>query len=110
MYHVGKVLSVLSSGKDVISSDESIQAVLEMWDKNILTFTVDPKIAKAIRHDECVLVDYTPMSEKMPVPRHLIVKILKGKTADEVWKQYKKFFADKQMTATQQPMAPQYFG
>ncbi len=115
MYHIGKVLNVLKSGKEVVSCDDSVQAVAEMWDKNILTFLVDPKISGQLKKADFVLVDYKPIGEKIPVPRHIIVKILKGKTAEEVWKEYKKYFADKHKKAANsqiQPptMVPQYLG
>lgn len=112
MYHIGKVLNILIAGKEVVSADESVQAVIEMWDKNILTFIVHPKIVKEVKKDSYVLVDYRSINEKLPVPRHLIIKVLKGKTAEDVWKHYKKFLNDKQKTKIQQPptMIPQYFG
>ncbi|RJQ17242.1 hypothetical protein C4573_04285 [Candidatus Woesearchaeota archaeon] len=108
MFHPGKVINMLQ-GKDVINSDESIQAVVEMWDKNILTFSVHPKLVDKVKEGDTVLVDYRPINERIPVPRHVIIKVLKGKKADEVWKTYKKFHAEKQVKATSSN-TPQYFG
>jgi len=114
LYHIGKVFNVLKPGKDVLGCDESVQAVVEMWDRNVLTFMVHPKISAKIKKGDYVLVDYKPISEKAPIPRHTIIKIIKGKTADGVWKEYKRFFSEKQKKASQQQqptmVPPQYFG
>ena len=112
MYHVGKVLNVIAAGKEVVSADDSVQVVVEMWDKNILTFIVSPKLSKKIKKNDSVLVDYRPMSDRVPVPRHVVIKILKGKISDDVWKHYNKYFTDKQKKSvkTQPSMTPQYFG
>jgi hypothetical protein len=88
MYHPGKVIAVLSP-KDSVSSDNSIQVTLRMWDENVLTMIVEPKIAKKIKEGDIVLCDYRPEKGlSVPVPRNVVVKIIKGKTAEKVWGAY----------------------
>ncbi|MEM4633617.1 MAG: hypothetical protein QW275_00495 [Candidatus Anstonellaceae archaeon] len=89
MYHPGKVVAVLSP-KDSISSDKSVQATLKMWDDNVITMLVDSKIAPSIREGDMVLCDYRPEKGlSVPVPRHVVIKILKGKSAEKMWHEYK---------------------
>lgn len=88
MYHVGKVLAVYGSGKkDTISADMGTQATVEMWDEFQLTFKVEDAIASAIKENDIVLVDYT-LAGQNPVPRNMIVKILKGTMGKKAWKLY----------------------
>lgn len=89
MFHPGKVVEVLVGGKQVLSSDSSVQAVIRMWDDNLVTLNVESKIAPKLKKEDVVLVDYTPM-EKIPAPKMKVCKILYGKTASEVWDAYKK--------------------
>ena len=91
MYHPGKVIAVISpKEKGVASSDTSVQATMRMWDENVLTMLVAPKIAPRVREGDIVLADYRPeQGMTVPVPRHTVVKILYGKTADKVWREYR---------------------
>ncbi|MCX6769820.1 MAG: hypothetical protein NT051_04035, partial [Candidatus Micrarchaeota archaeon] len=75
MYHPGKVSVVLSpSDKNITSSDSSVQAVLRMWDENVLTMQVAPKIASKIREGDTVLADYRPEKGlSVPVPKNIVV-------------------------------------
>ncbi|MCX8197657.1 MAG: hypothetical protein N3F07_00460 [Candidatus Micrarchaeota archaeon] len=89
MYHPGKVVAVLTP-KDSISSDKSVQATLRMWDENVLTMAVDAKIASKIREGDIVLCDYRPEKGlSVPVPRNVVVKILRGKQAERMWHEYR---------------------
>lgn len=94
MYHPGKVLEVIANdGKEVIASDSTVQATLRMWDENILTLEVSPKIAAKIKAGQTVLVDYRPdKSREAPVPNHIVVAILAGKKALKVWESYREMF------------------
>lgn len=91
MYHPGKVIAVLSpKDKGTLSSDASVQATLRMWDENVLTMEVEQKIAGRLSAGDIVLADYRPMKGlSVPVPRNIVVKILKGKQADAMWREYK---------------------
>lgn len=90
MYHPGKVIAVLSpKEKGIISSDASVQATLRMWDENVLTMLAEQKIAARLREGDIVLVDYRPeKGHTVPVPKNVVVKILKGKSADKMWREY----------------------
>ena len=105
MFHVGTVVKVLGKNdKSVIASDYSTQALLEMWDENIITLTVDEKLAPEIREKDIVLVDYSPsILGSSTVPRHMISKILRGKTGEETLKAYEKFHRERKKQAVPQP-------
>ncbi|VVC01845.1 Uncharacterised protein [uncultured archaeon] len=91
MYHPGKVIAVLSpKEKGVIASDASVQATMKMWDDNVLTMSVEPKIAPKLRAGDIVLADYRPeKGMSVPVPRNIIVKILRGPSAERMWQTYR---------------------
>ena len=78
------------SPKDAVSCDKSVQATLRMWDDNVLTMLVDARIAGKLREGDMVLCDYRP--EKglaAPIPRNVVIKILRGKVAERMWHEYK---------------------
>ncbi|MBU2589320.1 MAG: hypothetical protein KKA65_04140 [Nanoarchaeota archaeon] len=106
MYHPGKVIGIFrSKEKDVKSSDESTQALIEMWDENIFTLSVDPKIATALKEKDTVLVDYSPFSEKMPVAKQIICKIIYKKKAKLIWDEYRDYARQKKkQVATKTPI------
>jgi hypothetical protein len=101
MYHPGKVIEVFSKSKNVHSSDSTTQAMLEMWDENLITVLVEKKLNKQMKKQDVVLVDYRPMNDK-PVPRLIVVKVLKGKTATDTWKTYKDHHKNKKSSPTPQ--------
>lgn len=91
MYHIGKVVEVfIGDDKSVFGFDNSAQALLDMWDENMITVAIDSHITKSIKKDDIVLVDYTPVQTGQP--RMVIVKILRGDVAKRTWKQYKDHF------------------
>ena len=99
MYHPGKVIEIFSTNKDVKSIDSSIQVTLEMWDENILTFQINSKLGKIAKEGDIVIVDYDMKSIKEPVPKHDIVKVLKGKKGVKMWKKYQDFLKKKKPVA-----------
>ena len=112
IHHPAEVLEIFKpSDKDIKSADEDTLATLKMWDDNILTLVVDPKLASAISIGDKVLVDYRPF--EMPknsatpiIARQFVSKVLKGKRAESVWKEYRKFFEQqrqKPQTVIQRP-------
>ena len=114
MYHPGKVVRIFSGkNSDVKSADATTQALVEMWDEIVFTFLVDPHIAD-IKEGEVVLVDYSPLSTTNPAPKHLITKVLKGKTGDTTWSKYKKYYESSRKKTVQQKTLnvaqPEYFG
>jgi hypothetical protein len=94
MYHPGKVIKLIRAKEpDVISSDGATQAMLRMWDENLLTLFVDPKLAMRIKEGDTVLVDYRPLPDmRVPVPRQVVSKVIKGAKAEAVWKEYQLVF------------------
>jgi len=93
MFHPGKIVRVYShSDPNVLSSDDSTQATVIMWDKNLLTLEVEKKIAAQASVGSIVLADYSPSSETSPVPRQKIVKILRGELAEDIWAEYENYF------------------
>ncbi len=83
MYHPGKVILVyMPKDRSIESSDSGTQALLEMWDENMITVGVDPHLSGKIKKDDVVLVDYT-------TPKLNIIKILKSETARQTWRLYK---------------------
>lgn len=113
MYHVGRVLKVLKEdGKDVVACDNSVQALIEMWDNNQITLLVDQALADKLKANDFVLADYRPQFPAHGVvPNQLIVKILRGKTGKDVWDSYQKYFKKKKeekekMVAQQEGLNP----
>ena len=89
MFHPGRVVAVLrGDDKSIIGADKSVQAVISMWDDNLLTCEVDAGISEKIKETDIVLVDYSPKYQTIPVPRQIIVKILRGEIAKKVWAEY----------------------
>lgn len=92
MFHPAKVTGIFRpKDKEVVSADDSTQAMVEMWDENVFTCVVEPKIALKLKPGDTVLVDYRPVSEKIPTPRQIISKIIYKKKASELWEQYTEY-------------------
>lgn len=111
MYHPGKIIAVLSAAdRNIVSADLSVQATLRMWDDNVLTMLVAPKIASKVREGDMVLCDYRP-EEKMsvPVPRNVVVKILRGKQADKMWQEYKEVHEKRNKRESKEKQAQQSY-
>ncbi|MFH0832795.1 MAG: hypothetical protein V1900_03695 [Candidatus Aenigmatarchaeota archaeon] len=109
MYHPGIVLELISpSDKNVAAVDNTMQAMLRMWDENLITILVDPKFAKSIKKKDLVLVDYRPITNTS-VPKLVVVKILKGALAKKIWEEYRSHFKRFRIKVgkTQTPQAPQ---
>ena len=111
MYHPGKVIAVLSpKEKGIVSSDASVQATLRMWDENVLTMLVEPKIALKIKENDVVLCDYRPeKGYSVPVPRNVVVKILRGKSGDKAWREYKEVHEKRKRHDTKEKDAQQSY-
>ena len=111
MYHPGKVVAVLSpSDKGIASSDSSVQATLHMWDENVLTMLVAPRIAKQVREGDMVLCDYRPeKGMSVPVPKNVVVKILRGKQAEKMWHEYKEVHEKRNKRESKEKQAQQSY-
>ena len=71
--------------KGVISADEAVQAVVRMWDDNLLILPVHKKIAAKVKQGQYVLNDYTPMSPTSRYRNLFVVKILPEKEGSKIW-------------------------
>lgn len=89
MFHPGKVLKVLKNNeKTVLGFDSSILAMVQMWDENLLTVVCEMGLGEKLKESDIVLIDYDPKYSSLPVPRQVIVKIVRGDLAKFVWKEY----------------------
>ena len=90
MYHIGRVIDIFSGeDKNVVAVDSSAQAMLDMWDENLITVGVDSHLIKQVKKEDIVIVDYTATQTG---PRMLVVKVLRGEVGKRAWKQYKDHF------------------
>ncbi len=91
-YHPGTIIEVLSpSSKEIKSADRTTQALVEMWDGNMITLLVDAKIANSVKSGDVVIVDYHPVSVKFPRPKMIATKIVSGKKSENILKSYKNY-------------------
>lgn len=106
MYHLGKIIDVFSKAGKALSSDSSVQAQLEMWDENLLTFDVHPVLAEKIAKDQIVLVEYSMRAPQ--VPENQIIKILDTKQGEDAWKRQKNYLNQrKKQMKPQMQMVPE---
>ncbi len=90
MFHPGKVLNVHKEKNNT-------QATVEMWDENLFTLHVSPNLASKLKKEDIVLIDYSPISDKLPIPKQNIIKIFDKK--DTIWGTYKNYFKKKKAEA-----------
>ncbi len=106
-FHFGKILKIIKTDKDVVSSDSSVQAVVEMWDENQMVLGVEAGIAPQLKVHDVVLVDYNPIPGiPQPIPKQQIVKIVRGKQAKDCWELFKKYHAEKKSKSEEDPQGP----
>ena len=87
MFHPGKVLKVFKNDeKSVLGFDQSVLATVSMWDDNLLTIGVEHGLDTKLKEGDIVLVDYSPQYPTLPVPRQVIVKIVRGETGKTLLK------------------------
>ncbi len=102
LYHAGKVF-------EVVDGEETLVTV-EMWDDNLFTFDIEDDVAPDVDEGDIVLVDYTPVpAGNDAVPRHTIVRVLEGQTAQRVWKRYRQFNSTRKNSNTS-AIQPSYMG
>ena len=112
MFHPGKIIFVFNCGKDEVSADNEAQATVIMWDENMITLEVHPRLKGKVKEGDIVLVDYRPEEKlSVPVPKQAIVKILRGKKAKDLWAEYAEYHDKRKRSANRLPTAPQgYIG
>ena len=93
MYHIGIIEYIVSpKNKGVISADDSVQALVRMWDSNLLILPVHKKIATKAKKGQYVLNDYTPMSPTSRYRNLFVIKILPEKEGKQIWKRFQEEF------------------
>jgi len=106
LYHPGIIIEIFDTkDKSIISSDAHCQVTAEMWDENIMTFKLEHKLASKAKEGNFILVDYSPISEKLVVPKHKVVKVLNGTRGKKMWEKYKLQHSKRKMQMT----APKQF-
>lgn len=89
MFHIGKVRKVVRpKKKDVVSADSSVQAVVRMWDQNLLMLQVHKKIEGKIKENDFIIADYTPVAPNSPHRKMMITKIVKGDLGKKIYKEF----------------------
>jgi hypothetical protein len=102
MYHIGIVQHLISPGK-AVSSDASVQAVVRMWDANLLILGVEKKIGRKVRKNDFVLADYTPLSPESNHRKLTIVKILPPEEGSRIWADFQDELDRKRAMMPQDP-------
>ncbi|MBS3062398.1 MAG: hypothetical protein J4203_00870 [Candidatus Diapherotrites archaeon] len=106
MYHLARVLRVFKADeKEVLGADNTVQAMVETWDENVFTFMVHPMLNDKVRSHDIVLVEYDFMGGNRQ-PRQTIVKVLRGKAAEEGWKKMSSYLDQMKKRHTQAPSQP----
>jgi ribose 1,5-bisphosphokinase PhnN len=105
MYHIGIIQQVLSPGKGILSSDSSVQAVVKMWDENLLILGVEKKIARSIKKGDYVLADYSPVSAASANRKLSLIKLLPTEVGSKVWAEFQDEY-DRRRAKPQQPPQP----
>jgi len=109
LHHPGEVIEVFRPEDK--SADNDTLATVKMWDENVLTLVVDPKIAKEIKIGDKVLVDYRSVSlGSMLAPKQLVTKIMEKEKAERIWKEYKEYYQRQKKIVTQPQQVQSYIG
>lgn len=108
-YHPGKVVQIYSpTDKSIKSADDSEQVMLEMWDDNVVTVSVEEGLEGKLKKGAVVLVDYTPMAANSPVPKMTVTKVLKGEIAKKTWDRYVTFHKTRKGVSSVAPPTPKH--
>ena len=87
VYHPGRVLKVFpAEGKQGETA-----ATIRFWDNNLHTVKVSKDIARKIRENCMVLVDYYPISERLNRPKMVAMNIVNEKDEKDLWAHYQDF-------------------
>ncbi len=113
IFHPARILEVYSpKDANVLSADSITLATIETWDGFQFTLPAEAEIAKDIKNGDIVLIDYTSKAPTAPIPRQIIVKVLRGDKAKKIWKLYSDYHKRKKSAPKhpQQQATPGYFG
>lgn len=110
MYHIGIIQHIVWSNKNgVISSDDSVQAVVRMWDDNLLILGVDSKLSKKVKKNDYVLADYTPLAAESRHRKLTVIKILPASEGSKIWGEFQDELDRRKTMFQQQPSQQRYF-
>lgn len=101
------VQHVISPGRGIMSSDASVQAVVKMWDENLLILGVDKKIAKIVKKGDYVIADYTPLSDVSANRKLSLIKILPVEAGSKIWAEFQDEYDRRRTRPAQQQQPPQ---
>jgi hypothetical protein len=103
MYHVGKVVEIISPAKEkkIKSADKTIQAVVRMWDENLLILEVSRKIALSLLPGDYVIADYSPLGPTSPYRKMLVTKVLPREKGKKIWTEFQKELSRKKSALAQ---------
>jgi len=90
MYHLGIIQKVLKpdKGGNIKSADDSTQAVIRMWDENLLIILVDKKLSSKLKEKDYVIADYSPVTPESPNRKMIINKILPKDLGKKMWHEF----------------------
>ncbi len=89
MYHIGMIQHIIYPDKNgVVSSDLSVQAVVRMWDSNLLILGVDKKISRKAKKGDYVLADYTPLAAESRHRKLTVIKLLPATEGSRIWAEF----------------------
>ncbi len=72
----------------VASADDSVQAVVRMWDTNLLILGVEKKITKKIRKGDYILADYSPLEPNSRHRKLTVIKVLPPEEGSRIWGEF----------------------
>ena len=79
---------IIGTKNGVVSSDSSVQAVVRMWDSNLLILGVDKKISKSAKKGDYVLADYTPLAAESRHKKLTVIKLLPESVGSRIWGEF----------------------
>ncbi|MFN7990679.1 MAG: hypothetical protein U0R44_00820 [Candidatus Micrarchaeia archaeon] len=110
MYHIGIVQYLIIPNRNgVVSSDDSVQCVIRMWDGNLLILGAEKKIGRRIRKGDYVIADYTPASDGSQNRKQRITKIVPPAEGSMIWAEFQDEFNRRKSLYQQPPAAQQRY-
>jgi hypothetical protein len=87
---------VKGNSKEVVSVDESVQALVEMWDENQAIVGIHPRLEPIIKEGDFVLVRFIQGDAH-------IMKVFKSKKENLLWKEMREFHERKKKSFSASP-------
>jgi hypothetical protein len=104
LYHIGLIQYVISpKSKGMMSADLSVQAVVRMWDENLLILGVDKRLSLKVKKGDYILADYTPLSPESGHRKLSVIKIIPTDEGRAIWEEFQSEFERRKGMVQQQP-------